>query len=213
MSRIYIYHWTCWICHFQSIFILLYVWFAFSPEYVRGMKQKIRTSRNKISMQIPVTGTRCTIVWAIPRNYIYSLKQSLLFYVHVNVKNVYLSLNMLNMSLSKNFYIFARISEITLGVPSRHSRAILLSFDSFRYNRDPSMKNTESIGWLYVWFTFSPEYVRGMKQKIRTSRNKTQVQRQRRLSLLRSMMTYHTKPAKTRNKESFSPVGPVYIRG
>jgi hypothetical protein len=23
---------------------------------------------------------------------------------------------------------------------------ILLSFDSFRYNRDPSMKNTESIG-------------------------------------------------------------------
>jgi len=29
------------------------------------MKQKLRTSRNKISMQIPVTGTRCTIVWAI----------------------------------------------------------------------------------------------------------------------------------------------------
>jgi hypothetical protein len=25
--------------------------------------------------------------------------------------------------------------------------------------------------------------------------------------------TYHTKPAKTRNKESFSPVGPVYTRG
>ena len=52
----------------------------------------------------------------------------------------------------------------------------LLSFDSFRYNRDPSMKNTESIGWLYVWFTFSPEYVRGMKQKIRTSRNKISMQ-------------------------------------
>jgi hypothetical protein len=29
------------------------------------MKQKLRTSRNKISMQIPVTGARCTIVWAI----------------------------------------------------------------------------------------------------------------------------------------------------
>ena len=53
---------------------------------------------------------------------------------------------------------------------------ILLSFDSFRYNRDPSMKNTESIGWLYVWFTFSPEYVRGMKQKIRTSRKKISMQ-------------------------------------
>jgi hypothetical protein len=26
---------------------------------------------------------------------------------------------------------------------------ILLSYDSFRYNRDPSMKNTESIGWLW----------------------------------------------------------------
>jgi len=38
-----------------------------------------------------------------------------------------------------------------------------LSFDSFRYNRDPSMKNTESIGWLYDWFTFSPDYVRRMK--------------------------------------------------
>jgi hypothetical protein len=33
--------------------------------FVRGMKQKLRTSRNKISMQILVTGTRCTIVWAI----------------------------------------------------------------------------------------------------------------------------------------------------
>jgi hypothetical protein len=43
------------------------------------------------------------------RNYIYLLKQILLFYVHVNVKNVYLSLNMLNMSFSKQFYIFARI--------------------------------------------------------------------------------------------------------
>jgi hypothetical protein len=149
MSRMYIYHWTCWICHFQSIFIFLQGfqrslwavpsrhsrakmwygplnnWFTFSPEYVRGMKQKIRTSRNKISMQIPVTGARCTIVWAIRDGialywgtHIYSLKQSLLFYVHVNVKNVYLSLNMLNMSFSKNFYIFARISEITLGVPS-----------------------------------------------------------------------------------------------
>jgi hypothetical protein len=42
---------------------------------------------------------------------------------------------------------------------------------------------------------------------------RTQVQPQRRMSLLRSMMTYHTKPAKTRNKESFSPVGPVYTRG
>jgi hypothetical protein len=30
----------------------------------------------------------------------------------------------------------------------------LLSFDSFRYNGDPSMKNTKSIGWLYDWFTF-----------------------------------------------------------
>jgi hypothetical protein len=30
------------------------------------------------------------------------------------------------------------------------------------------MKNTESIGWLYDWFTFSPDYVRGMKQKLRT---------------------------------------------
>jgi hypothetical protein len=28
-----------------------------------------------------------------------------------------------------------------------------------------------------------------------------------------TMMTYHTKPAKTRNKESFSPVGPVYTHG
>jgi hypothetical protein len=40
-------------------------WFTFSPDYVRGMKQKLRTSRNKISMQIPVTGAQCTIVWAI----------------------------------------------------------------------------------------------------------------------------------------------------
>jgi hypothetical protein len=53
---------------------------------------------------------------------------------------------------------------------------ILLSFDSFRYNWDPSMKNTESIGWLYDWFTFSPDYVRGMKQKLRTSRNKISMQ-------------------------------------
>jgi hypothetical protein len=53
---------------------------------------------------------------------------------------------------------------------------ILLSFDSFRYNRDPSMKNTESIGWLYDWFTFSPDYVRGMKQKLKTSRNKISMQ-------------------------------------
>jgi hypothetical protein len=29
------------------------------------MKQKLKTSWNKISMQIPVTGARCTIVWAI----------------------------------------------------------------------------------------------------------------------------------------------------
>jgi hypothetical protein len=43
----------------------LYDWFTFSPDYVCGMKQKLRTSRNKISMQIPVTGARCTIVWAI----------------------------------------------------------------------------------------------------------------------------------------------------
>jgi hypothetical protein len=28
-------------------------------------EKKLRTSRNKISMQIPVTGARCTIVWAI----------------------------------------------------------------------------------------------------------------------------------------------------
>ena len=53
---------------------------------------------------------------------------------------------------------------------------ILLSFDSFRYNRDPSMKNTESIGWLYDWFTFSLDYVRGMKQKLRTSLNKISMQ-------------------------------------
>ena len=53
---------------------------------------------------------------------------------------------------------------------------ILLSFDSFRYNRDPSMKNTENIGWLYDWFTFSPDYVCGMKQKLRTSRNKISMQ-------------------------------------
>jgi hypothetical protein len=32
-----------------------YDWYTFSPDYVRGMKQKLRTSRNKISMQIPVT--------------------------------------------------------------------------------------------------------------------------------------------------------------
>ena len=53
---------------------------------------------------------------------------------------------------------------------------ILLSFDSFSYNRNQSMKNTESIGWLYDWFTFSPDYVRGMKQKLRTSRNKISMQ-------------------------------------
>jgi len=51
-----------------------------------------------------------------------------------------------------------------------------LSFDSFRYNRNPSMKNTESIGWLYNWFTFSPDYFRRMKQKLRTSRNKISMQ-------------------------------------
>jgi hypothetical protein len=38
------------------------------------------------------------------------------------------------------------------------------------------MKNTESIGWLYDWFTFSPDYVRRMKQKLRTSRNKISMQ-------------------------------------
>jgi hypothetical protein len=38
------------------------------------------------------------------------------------------------------------------------------------------MKNTESIGWLYDWFTFSPDYVRGMKQKLKTSRNKISMQ-------------------------------------
>ena len=53
---------------------------------------------------------------------------------------------------------------------------ILLSFDSFRYNRDQSMKNTESIVWLYDWFTFSPHYVCGMKQKLRISRNKISMQ-------------------------------------
>ena len=53
---------------------------------------------------------------------------------------------------------------------------ILLSFDNFRYNRDLSMKNRESIGWLYDWFNFSPDYVRGMKQKLRTSRNKISMQ-------------------------------------
>ena len=51
------------------------------------------------------------IIWNLvkSRNYIYLLKQTLLFYVHVNVNNVYLSLNMLNMSFSKQFYIFVRI--------------------------------------------------------------------------------------------------------
>jgi hypothetical protein len=49
------------------------------------------------------------MILVVSRNYIYLLKQTLLFYVHVNVKNVYLSLNMLNMSFSKQFYIFARI--------------------------------------------------------------------------------------------------------
>jgi hypothetical protein len=39
----------------------LYDWFTFSPDYVRGMKQKLRTSRNKISMQIPVTGAQCKL--------------------------------------------------------------------------------------------------------------------------------------------------------
>ena len=53
---------------------------------------------------------------------------------------------------------------------------ILLSFDSFRYNRDTSMKSTESIGWLYDWFTFSLDCVRGMKQKLRTSLNKISMQ-------------------------------------
>jgi hypothetical protein len=53
---------------------------------------------------------------------------------------------------------------------------ILLSFDSVRCNRDQSMKNTESIGWLYDWFTFSPDYVRGMKPKLRTNRNKISMQ-------------------------------------
>jgi hypothetical protein len=53
---------------------------------------------------------------------------------------------------------------------------ILLSFDSFCYNRDQSMKNTESIRWLYDWVSFSPDYIRGMKQKLRTSRNKISMQ-------------------------------------
>jgi hypothetical protein len=48
----------------------------------------------------------------------------------------------------------------------------LLSFDSFHYNWIPSMKNAESIRWLYDWFPFSPDYVRGMKQKLRINRNK-----------------------------------------
>jgi hypothetical protein len=30
------------------------------------------------------------------------------------------------------------------------------------------MKNTESIGWLYDLFIFSPDYARGMKQKLKT---------------------------------------------
>ena len=34
------------------------------------------------------------------------------------------------------------------------------------------MKNIKSIGWLYDWFTFSSDYVHGMKQKLRTGRNK-----------------------------------------
>jgi hypothetical protein len=43
-------------------------------------------------------------------------------------------------------------------------------------NKEPSMKNTESIGWLYDWFTFSPDYVRRMKQKLKTSWNKISMQ-------------------------------------
>jgi hypothetical protein len=69
--------WEAFCCH-STVFVIietrvwktesigwLYDWFSFSPDYVRGMKQKLRTSRNKISMQIPVTGAQCTIVWAI----------------------------------------------------------------------------------------------------------------------------------------------------
>ena len=70
--------WEAFCCH-STVFVIietrvwktpesigwLYDWFTFSPDYVRGMKQKLRTSRNKISMQIPVTGAQCTIVWAI----------------------------------------------------------------------------------------------------------------------------------------------------
>jgi hypothetical protein len=49
---------------------------------------------------------------------------------------------------------------------------ILLSFHSFRYDQDLSMKNTESIGWSYDWFNFSPDYIRVMIQKLITSRKK-----------------------------------------
>ena len=57
-------------------------------------------------------------------------------------------------------------------------------------------------------------FSRRQRRKILGQKMKrTQVQLQRRMNLLRSMMTYHMKPGKTRNKESFSPVGPVYTCG
>jgi hypothetical protein len=66
--------WEAFCCH-STVFVKIEtrVWktqrvsddYTFSPDYGRGMKQKLRTSRNKISMQIPVTGARCTIAWAI----------------------------------------------------------------------------------------------------------------------------------------------------
>jgi hypothetical protein len=65
---------------FQSRWASLYTWLTYDKDKnkmycnkcisicamnICGMKQKLRISRNKISMQIPVTGAQCTIVWAI----------------------------------------------------------------------------------------------------------------------------------------------------
>ena len=57
-------------------------------------------------------------------------------------------------------------------------------------------------------------FSRPQRRKILGQKMKrTQVQLQRRMSLLRSMITYDMKPAKTWNKESSSPVGPVCTHG
>ena len=68
----------------------------------------------------------------------------------------------------------------------------------------PKMQDLIKINRKYHFSRRQRRKILGQKLK------RTQVQRQRRMSHLRSMITYHTKPAKTRNKESFCPVGPVY---